>query len=198
MRFPGYRRTIRAEAPRGGFTLLEMILVVAILVAMFGISWPLMERAYGDLKLKESAEKVRLKMGAARIHAIDSGLSYQFRVESEGHRFLVVPYEYATEANLQDGVLEQEDGELPEGLSFQAVSEDASVEKIDEGMLAGFSNKSKLAEANWLAPLIFYPDGSATEASFRLVDEKRQYIEVSLRELTARIEVSAVQREKQR
>jgi prepilin-type N-terminal cleavage/methylation domain-containing protein len=198
MRFPAYQRATRADRSPSGFTLLEMILVVAIVVAMFGISWPLMERAYGDLKLKESAEKVRLKMGAARIHAIDSGLAYQFRVESEGHRFLFVPYDHATEADLQDSVLEQEDGELPEGLSFQAVSEDATLEKIDEGVLGGFANKSKLAEADWLAPLVFYPDGSATEATFRLVDEEDQCIEISLRELTSRIEVSAVQREKKR
>ena len=55
MRFPDGRPNDRAHGPRRGFTLLELILVLAIVVAMFGISWPLMERAYGDLKLKESA-----------------------------------------------------------------------------------------------------------------------------------------------
>lgn len=185
-----------------------MLLVVAILMAMLGISWPLMQRAYSDLKVREAAENVRLKLASARIRAIDAGLTYQFRYEPNGRRFLLVPFEHAplapgqsrgnSGASEADAALPHETGEISDGLTFESEGGDSVVQSIDESLLAGLPNANRLADAGWSAPILFYSDGTATETKFHVIDEKRQFIEISLRELTGFVSVSPVQRETKR
>jgi Tfp pilus assembly protein FimT len=183
---------------RGGFTLLEMLLVVAVLMATIGICWPLMQRAYNDLKVRDSAESVRLRLAATRLHAIDAGLTYQFRYEANGRRYVAVPFEPPQSTGGSTDALAREMGELPDGLTFESEGRDSQVESLDESLLAGLPDASRLADAGWGPPIMFYSDGSASDTKFRIFDENRQFIEISLRELTGFVTVSPVHKETKR
>ena len=82
-----------AQETRCGYTLLEMLMVLSVLVVMTAIVFPPLNRMYADHYLKRSVEEVRIKLTSTRIHALDSGVTYQFRFEPEGQHYLVIPYE---------------------------------------------------------------------------------------------------------
>lgn len=90
---PPASKPLRSRPPRRGLTLVEMLLVLTILVVIAAISWPGLQRAWVDHKIKEATEMVRTNLAKTRNIAVDAVLIYEFRYEPGGNRFLIVPHE---------------------------------------------------------------------------------------------------------
>lgn len=191
---------------RPGFTLLEMLLVLAVMIALISIVWPSIMRLYADHQLKQSVEEVRLRMASIRIKALDAGIIYQFRFEPDGTHFLVAPYEaddYGVDESQSDRGMDSSTfhfaGEMPEGLQFRAGTENLfGTERLPEDMLRQFPNSHDLSEVTWSPPLLFYSDGTASDAALEVVDAKHQMIRISVRGLTGAVKVSRVELEMSR
>src|SRR5215212_4326353 len=76
---------------RPGVTLIEMLLVVAILIALAAVAYPTLSAMYGDVKVKAAADDVRAAWTEARAHAIEDGRPYRFAVEPGTGKFKVAP-----------------------------------------------------------------------------------------------------------
>ncbi len=192
-----------------GYTLLEMLLVLVVLLAVASVAWPRLERLYADRQLKQTAEELRVKLTGARLHSIDAALIYQFRYEPGGRRFLIVPYERDVPQTRQTGANDvagpdecrewNHAGELPEDIQFQTPDDqDAETEKVAQEWLNGLPDAGELAATVWSAPLLYYPDGSATDAALELIDSDRQSVRLAIRGLTGAASLSRVHRETQR
>ena len=175
---------------RAGYTLLEMVLVLAVLIAVASISWPMMQRVYADVQLKQSVEAVRVKLAGTRIHAIDTGLVYQFRYEVGGRRFAALPAEVgAASSELSgDDALPSLSGRLPEDIRFQQLGADLLT---GEGAALELS---RLEFGNRWKDIFFMPDGSAVDAVFDLADSQERFIRLSVRGLTGGVRVGDPQR----
>jgi prepilin-type N-terminal cleavage/methylation domain-containing protein len=182
---------------RNGFTLLELLLVLGILVALAGLSWPSVTGMLERIELQEAVEPVRANLAGTRIRALDAGVSWQFRFEPKGRNFLVVPYEFDQleqdqQQQEQLAVLPRVAGSLPEGYEFAAASESVNgTERVTEESLEGLSSQKDLSGVNWSPPLLFYSDGSATDAAFDIVLTKtKRARRLTLRALTGAVTVS--------
>jgi Tfp pilus assembly protein FimT len=183
-----------------------MLLVLAVLLAMFSIAWPLLDRASGDIRLKRAAEDVRIRLHRTRMHAIDNGLAYQFRYEPGGRRFLVIPYELHGGSQTQDsletsakgaaGGLPRHSEQLSEELAFRTTNSEMPAERIGEEWLSGLPDGNQLASTAWSPPLLFYSDGTATDAAFDVVDSDRRFLRMTVRELTGAVAIGHVQQER--
>jgi len=194
-----------AGSCRGAFTLLEMMLVLVVLVTMAGLAWPSLSRLYADRRLQEAAELVRVKLTAARVHALDSGVTYQFRFEPGGRRFLVVADEDDSEliaavdrggqTEGQRAVLWVAAAQLDEGFAFDTRGVVvAGTQHSLAQRLAGLPEAVEFRDAQWSAPLYFYPDGTSSDSELRVLDEYGQQIVIYLRGLTGGVTVSRVER----
>ena len=184
---------------RNGFTLLELLLVLGILVALAGLSWPSVTGMLERIEMQEAVEPVRAKLAGTRIRALDAGVSWQFRFEPKGKKYLVVPYEFdqldeQQESQEQLVVLPRVSGSLPEGYEFAAASESVNgTEPVNEESLEGLTGAKDLAGTSWSPPLLFYSDGSATDAAFDVVLTKTKLARrLTLRALTGAVTVSSV------
>ena len=189
-----------------GYTLIELLLAMAVLVVMAGIAWPVMQGQFQRYLLKNEVEKVRAKLAGTRIRAIDSGLIYQFLYEPGGRNFIVVPFEgVETEAEQVDageGGLYRIAGSLSENVTFET-PEDASTTSedlsdlgvISDDFLMGLPGSLELSSVSWSQPILFYPDGTAVSAAFNVVDTKKQFVRISVRELTGAVSVNAIRQE---
>ena len=195
---------------RGGYTLFELLLVVGLLAALAAIAWPAIERAYGTYRLQQAAEDVRVKLSRARLQAIDSSLTWQFLYEPGGRKYAVIPYESdalssessSTETGARPApVANTESGQLPEGVLFRpvetapgqpvAAAAGPIAPELSAGLPAGFSSHTTI----WSAPLLFYADGSADPSSVELLDDRQQYVTISVRDLTGAVSIGRVRRE---
>lgn len=98
--------TMRADQPtsrpatshRRGYTLYEVLLVLAILVLIAASSWPVLSWWFRDAALKQAAADVRVVLDETRMHAIDNAIHYEFRFEPGGRRFVSLPGEIPLDA----------------------------------------------------------------------------------------------------
>jgi prepilin-type N-terminal cleavage/methylation domain-containing protein len=82
-----------ADAPRspmrGAFTLLELLLVLALLGMMLAVSWPSLNRSLDTQRLKRGADLVRTHLLRARTKAMISGEIFSFRFQTDTGHFRV-------------------------------------------------------------------------------------------------------------
>src|SRR5215218_707219 len=76
---------------RPGFSLLEVIVVMAILLMISAACYPTLKSSYGYFKLNGGIDSVRAAWAQARAHAIEQGRPYRFSVEPNGTHFRVAP-----------------------------------------------------------------------------------------------------------
>ena len=189
---------IRADEPcvaRGaapaGFTLIEILLVLALVAIMTALAWPMLQRPFANRRLYAAADLVRAGWCQARSEAIRSGHTFAFRYLPEGDRFMVEPESdpaggmtdtAGTDGSMmmaEDEVTHPVETALPEGVKF--VVGDASSDAAAMESSAGGATE---AEAGWSEPILFYPDGTTSDARLVLGNECGSAMEVALRGLT--------------
>jgi type II secretory pathway pseudopilin PulG len=80
---PPRRKSSRAQA----FSLVELLLVLALMAAVAALAWPTVRRQFDNYRLKTAADMVRTEWCLARIEAMRSGCVCTFRNSREGNRF---------------------------------------------------------------------------------------------------------------
>ena len=176
---------------RRGYTFVELLLVLALLAVLAGMAWPSVLRFSNEQTIKEAGERVRSELDRTRFRAIDEGVTYQFRYEPNGRRYIAVPAEREGAATPTGSATPPAptyavaSGEISEGLTFQpAPGTTPTGELVTADWLAGLPESALLAQTRWSSPILYRPDGTGTTASFWLIDEDRRYIKLSVRELT--------------
>jgi len=170
-------------------TLLELVLVLAVLVMIAALAVPALDRPLAAQRLKSAADLVRSTLTKARVEAMRGG-------EVQLFRFLPETGEYQVErfAGLE-GAVEQSgfaaanlSGILPEGNLF--VAADRAETARDQAL--EMSQASAAGEAGWSQPIMFYADGTTSTALLLLRGEYGMSVELSLRGLTGGVQVSEV------
>jgi prepilin-type N-terminal cleavage/methylation domain-containing protein len=199
-------RRITAQTDRTGFTLLELMLVLSLLVFLAAISWPSVGLPLANQALRSAADEVRTAWARARVAAMSSGYTYVFRYTPDGNRY-TIECQVAPEASAEvstlgsDAVGESlaadvvtpagEECRLPEQVRF--AGGETVVESRSQATLAADTSVVPDAELAFSEPILFYPDGTTSTACVRLQNEYGRCIELSLRGLTGVVTVSRVQ-----
>lgn len=178
-----------SEKPRGAFTLIEVLLVVAIMVTMIGLAWTPLLRSWGDHRLKAATEDVRSVLAGTRINSLENDATWQFRYEPGGNRYVRVPYQQ-TESETSSAVGRMS-LVLPEGLTFNESNAVAGTrsEPLSALDVQGLADAGELTGVSWSEPILFYSDGTATELTFQVIDSEAGEMTVSVRDLTGAVSV---------
>jgi type II secretory pathway pseudopilin PulG len=196
-----------------GYTLLELLLVVGILMISAAAVAPSVMGMMANYHLKDGVQKVQSALGSTRVHAIDATSTYEFRFEPGGRHFLAVPTDIevlispgpavsADGSSLAPGMFQA--GMLPETLSFQVSSSGLAPVTApmpaasDPGWTAGLGRMpgaSDFATVNWSDPIYFRPDGTATDTTFAVVDTRGAGYRFTIREVTGEVFVHPLETE---
>lgn len=177
---------------RSGWTLLELLLVLAILIVVAGIALVNFDSAYDEVKLNSAADTVRRSWAQARAEAIDTGIAYRFAVQPGTSRFRIAPDlpEYwsagaaptaeSTESGQQLPIVEDE---LPEKIVFDF---GGGVSALDD---AGVN----AAATDWTPVLTFLPVGTASaDRDITLRLKNARPVRVRIRALTCSVKVETL------
>lgn len=187
---------------RSGFTLLEIMLVLAVLVVIAALSMPALGRIAESQRLQQAADTVRVEWMSAHLRAMRSGRIQMFRYELGGDKFQVEPW-FAAEDSVEaadasadpnaiadlppdsyDLSIKQK--QLPDGVLF--VLGDAKIESRSQDAEEE-ATQTAGSEVAWSRPILFYPDGSTSTAFVYVANERKYGIRVDLRGLTGTVTV---------
>ena len=134
---------------RRGYTLLELVVVMAILLLLAAVVLPSIGAFRGDTRSRAAADTIRGELATARGHAMESNVPYRVAINQAGTRIRRAPDgpEFATEA-----AFEYADG--------NAKVVEYAFEYVIAEILAG---PEGAGDSEWRTIATLLPDGTALE-----------------------------------
>ena len=202
---------------RSAATLFELLLVLAILVAMAGVAIPTFASMVSSRRLGESIEKMRNEIMAGRVTAMRTGQAQVLQVTLQGKDYSITPWLGGSEAQdasagatiMQSGEIIQTQPvagggsvstsvssnstkQLSQGVSFSAVetlvdSRNALAIEQAGGTVPAGGGSSQGDGSGLSSPLLLYPDGSCTTGQIVLLDEQGRRMAIQIRGVTGQL-----------
>ena len=173
---------------RRGFTLLEILLVLVIIVIAFSMAIPAMRGPLATQRLRSGAEKIRIAWARARLKAVREGVTHAFYFAPGGNQFSVAafggdapPPEFSNEEN-ENPVPGNRENELPLGITFGDVQ--FGRDDRQAAMNTSTSQNPQSSTGETTDPILFYPDGTTASARLTVSSDDGQQIQINLRGLT--------------
>lgn len=180
------------------------MLVLAVLVLIAAIAWPLLDGPFAGQRLRKGADQFRAACGESRVEAMSTGLIHALTYQPESGSYRLAQWEGAemavegeagSAAAAGGGAVPLDygygglssDRALPETIFF--VAGQSEVNARAEDALATHEEGQQLAP-DWSQPILFYPDGTTSSARVILRNEYGRFIVVELRGLTGVATVS--------
>jgi prepilin-type N-terminal cleavage/methylation domain-containing protein len=178
---------------RRSYTLLEVILVLALLAILAALSYPSIDAMFSGYRLTAAADAIRAGWASARSHAIDEGRPYRFAVVQGKGNFRIAPDlpDYwggnaaaPPDASTPELVLEEI---LPKGVRLG--TPDFTRNGLDQDGESALPLGS-IEPGQWAPVVSFLPDGTASDdVQLTLQAHGSRPVVVQLRALTGVVRV---------
>lgn len=124
---------VRAAGGRSrGFTLIEVLVVVAIIVVIVGLAGVQLVRGPADI-VREESEHLALLLRAVREEAILQGRVYAFGAGRESYRFLRLEPDGRLKPTADDEVFKPQ--RLPPGITISSLKAEGAGDSDQEGLV---------------------------------------------------------------
>lgn len=196
---------------RRAFTILELLLVLAILVTLTAVALPQASVLLGDRRLVRSGEQVRVQMTRLRVDAMREGRVMMMQGMLEGNSLQIKPYysladstEAMDQTGLQSGLLngaEQATIAAPMAIDAEAaktieLSEEIKITSVATVSAARAYEIEQMTmgdqSGGWSRPILFYPDGTTSTGAITISHETLGKVVVKIRGITGDATVSEV------
>jgi type II secretory pathway pseudopilin PulG len=149
---------------RLGLTLMEMVIVVALIVAIAALTIPSLQDMYGNYVQESAADAVRAAWADAKSHALDEGRPYRFAIVAGMGNYRIAPdsgdfwasHEMPAAVEGPSALVKQD--ALPRGIRF--ADPDSAAFGADESNDTALPADS-VSSDQWVPVVTFLPDGTA-------------------------------------
>jgi prepilin-type N-terminal cleavage/methylation domain-containing protein len=154
---------------RSGYTLLELVIVLALLVVLTAMVYPSLETMYADYRVTAGADMVRAGWASARGHALNESRAYRFSIIPDRGNFRIAPdsAEFwqggndVPAANDPASPVFTQEGTLPKDIRFvsmESLQYGAAVPGGESAYPSGGIDPNL-----WVTKAVFLPDGTVLE-----------------------------------
>ncbi len=182
-------KTDRNATQRCGFSLMELIFAMAILLIVAALSIPTIQRSFSRQALVKGAGLLRASMGKARVKAIKSGeihAVYYMPGESwhgvapfsNAEQQMSIASRRAKKSRTRTSAENFAKDLLPRGVIFaqgDAIVDARAAQAVADEGPGGLGN---------VKMILFYPDGTSQDAQVIIENDKQELMQVNLRGLT--------------
>lgn len=183
---------------RSAFTLLELILVLAVIVILSALSYPSLATMYAQQRVTAGADSLSAALANARAQAMEDGIPYRVSILPRKGNFRVAPdlpsfwqgtgdgnnSGMDTEADSRPFVLEDY---LPRGIIF---AEGTTPQTPEEDEVT-YKETGEVSAGDYRLFAVYLPDGTAREDQRALIcGRNASPVWVGLRSLTGVVSVT--------
>ncbi len=186
--------------PRAGYTLFELVLVLAILVILATLAVPSYQNAMSSMRMTESADTLRTAWATARAHAINESRPYRFAYVPNQGNYRIAPDSAdfwggsgAAQEYDPENPSYVEEQTLPKGVRFSSADAIQSVQGNDYGSGDTSLPIGSIQPSQWTTAVVFQPDGSAEDVEVIFTATGNAPLSVKLRGLTGAVTVKNLQ-----
>jgi prepilin-type N-terminal cleavage/methylation domain-containing protein len=197
---------VATRSGRTGFTLMELMLVLSILVVIGSMAVPSLNNMMERQRIRSAADEMRLVWDSARIKAMRTGQAQIFKCQVGTNGYSIEPLILHDDVNnvgegatvLNGGVAVQTTSSTY-GMTTSLATTSDLAQKLDESLSftscvvagdiraysiaqSGQSNAVSVQSVN--QSVIFYPDGSTSTAELKFKNERGDSIGIQIRGLT--------------
>src|SRR5882724_1876127 len=101
---------------RRGYTLFELVLVMALVVAAASLTFPLAESLLTPNRITAASDMIRAQWAEMRGRAMSEGRAYRFLAIDKSNKFRIEPDDGDPNAQSSDGWVFE--GQLPDNVVF--------------------------------------------------------------------------------
>ncbi|MCX7007772.1 MAG: GspH/FimT family pseudopilin [Kiritimatiellaeota bacterium] len=192
-----------------GFTLIEILMVVAIFVLIAGIAAPMFVGSYAGAKLRTSARAVIMTSRYARNMAVMRQRPVAMIVDQQRNTFEVVLLTGRESETLTELTVRSDDENTPTFAAAQAAvaatnvdvaatnADAAAEDKATSDMLKGLPDGISIDSFECQRPgsddsaaprvIVYYPSGLSDGFTIRLADERGRSVEINADPLTGEV-----------
>lgn len=181
---------------------MELVLVLALLVVAGSLAVPAIINSFSSVKLRRAGDAVMSRWAQARAQAIETGTPYQFRFTPETGNYRVEPWTgvAATDSPAANAASEptvtskaknpatrkslDESPTIAEQLPDTIVFQGGQKVGLDPGTTERQVASLQTADSSWSTPILFFPDGTCTQATIVLQSGVPNFLRLTLRGLT--------------
>ena len=183
---------------RCGFTLLELLLVLGLIVVLYSLATPALRRPLATQSLRKAADTVRSEWAATRIRAMRTGSIHVFEYQVGTNQYRIRPWianEDMVEANdatmfgianvgnlAPSRLVRNEQMQLAEGVVLVGSEVDDKRWTMMSEIQIGLNQQDE----SWSSPVFFYPDGTTSLARLLMSNQYNDMVAVRLRALTGK------------
>src|SRR5262245_36782373 len=176
---------------RSAFTLLELILVMALIVIVGALVYPSLAVTYDQYKVTAAADAIRSSWAIARGQAMEHGRPYRFAIVPGHGNYRVAPdsaeYWSGNDIPTSDnpsGHLVVVSETLPKGVIFGGDNSSSNGDDTES------LSPDEVDPASWKTVAVFLPDGTAREDVQLILSSRRSAeLVVRLRAMTGAVTV---------
>jgi prepilin-type N-terminal cleavage/methylation domain-containing protein len=195
-------KRLKPRSCSGGFTLLELMLVLAIMVAVGAVAVPAYQGYVVGQRLDAAAGQIEMDIKTTRLEAIRTGQIQTMRFAVGDRQYAVQPWlsaDDAANASAGASIVSQSGQVLNTDSSGNVASVGAVASEnrtLDESVLisdaqvmqdlrgALQTGATAVAADAWSPPLMFYPDGSTSTAQIMLQNTRGTRVAIAVRGVT--------------
>ncbi|MFO0938716.1 MAG: prepilin-type N-terminal cleavage/methylation domain-containing protein [Gemmataceae bacterium] len=126
------------KLPRPGYTMIEMVIVLAIIIILGAILMGTLSGVEGDRPIKAAGDMLRARIAEARAKAMEDGISYRLSLSQDGRQISIAPDD-PTKAMSQMSMTTADsndpsssDNVFPKGVTARVLSEEGAAPPIDQ------------------------------------------------------------------
>jgi len=190
---------------RGGFTLMELMVVLTILVLLAALTAPAFTRQYHEAKLRSAARDLVALMNYGRSQAVVEGTTYRLNIDRDGGRLWITYYDIQdTEAQasgkgkprdqqpqfVEDNSVLGASRKLPSEVTLRELQlGDRALSQLSDEALQAIRGEQGLLNEEGTPYISFTPSGTTDGARVLLENDYEDRLVVTLDAITGRTQI---------